>query len=79
MLLGSNGSGVMAADVVEGTQLAVTAANDEQRLAGKFGGDELPGACDLIGARDHLPGAAEDAFALKLRDALVGVPDGRNG
>ena len=62
---------VMAADVEEGAQLAVAATNDEQRLAGELRGDELPGALELIGARDYLPGAAEDAFA--LRRAMPGA------
>ena len=52
----------MAADVEEAAQYVVVAAHDDDRFAGDFRGDVLPGLAQLIDAADHLPGIAKDSL-----------------
>ena len=69
-----DGRGVMAADVVEGAELGVVAAHDDDGLAGDVGGEELAFFANLIEAADDLPGRAEDAGAFEFFDARVAIP-----
>ena len=71
--------GMVAADIVEGAQGAVIAANHNDGFTGDEGRNELPWRLQLIGARDQLPGFAEYAQALQVRDAWIDVPSCGNG
>jgi hypothetical protein len=70
---------VVAANIVEGAQSAVIAANNDNRFTGDSGAYELSRRPHLIGAGDELPGFAEHAQALKFRDASIDVPSGGDG
>jgi type III secretion system FlhB-like substrate exporter len=50
--LSYNGSGVVAANIVEGAKNAVVAAHDNYGLAGNSSSDELSRRLNLIGACD---------------------------
>ncbi len=69
---------MMTADVVEGAQLLVGAANDKQRLTRQFHSDESTRLPQLIQARDDLPGSSEDYPPLQFGDAFVHVPRSGN-
>src|SRR5208337_1620021 len=69
LFFGNDGGGVMAADVVESTEFAVIAADDEERFVVDIDGEELAGIFHLIEAADDLPVGGEDGVALELRDA----------
>ena len=63
----------MAAHVVEPAQLAVVAADDDDRLTGDIGAQEVAGRGDVgLPAGEH-PLAGEDALALGLPRPLVDV------
>ena len=77
--IGDDGSGVMAADVVEGAQDAVMAADGDDGLTCDSGGEELAGMGELIDAADGEPVAREDGMALEFGDARVGIPGRGDG
>ena len=63
----------MAADVVEGAQLAIGAVGDDDRLVEDRDRHEVPHPRQVLGAGDELPGAAEDALPLQLQHGCVKV------
>ena len=71
----------MAADVVEGAQLAGLVAADDQRAPGDLDDDEVARLGDLGGHRDADPRAGEDALLLELEvvGRRVRVGDQRAG
>ncbi len=71
--------GVMPADVIERSQLAVTAADNDQRLSRELGGNEVARRADLICARDSLPRPSKDFLPFEFSQTLVNVPGGGNG
>jgi len=77
--LSDDGGGVMAANIVEGAQSAVIAANHDNRFTGHESGYELSRRLQLINARDQLPGLAEYAETLKFRKAGIYIPGCGNG
>lgn len=78
-LLGDDGGGVMAADVVEGAELAVIAADDEQRFVVDVDGEVLTGIFQLIVAANDLPVGGEDGVAFELADTRVEIPGRGDG
>ena len=72
--LGFDGSGVMAAHVVKGAELAIFTANDKQRLSIHIDREKLAGSLHLIEPSDHLPIDSEYAVAFQLGDARVEIP-----
>ena len=72
--LSGDGSGVMAAYVVKGAQLAVGSAHGKNRLACKFSREEVAGICDLIDAAYDLPVAAKDLLLLQALDCRFEIP-----
>ena len=77
--LWNDGGGVMPADVVEGAEFAVIAADDEERFAVDVDGEELARIFDLIEAADDLPVGGEDGVAFELGDARVEIPGRGDG
>jgi hypothetical protein len=77
--LSDNSSGVVAANIEEGAQNAVIAANYDYRLTRDRSGDELAGGFQLIGARDELPGFAEYRYTLEVGNPRINVPGRGNG
>jgi len=71
-----NGSGMVAADIIEGAELIIVAPHDDDRLAGKVRSKKLPFLADLICPADDLPGAAEHARAFQIFDAPIAIPRG---
>ena len=69
----------VAAHVEERAELAVVAAHDEHGDVAGACCDEARGLRDLVGARDVLPAAAEDAFLLGGQHRRVDVPAPREG
>ena len=70
----------VAADVVEGAQLAGVVAHDEDRLARDVAHDVVAGVRDLLGAPDADPLAPPDLLALVLPDLgarVVGAAERR--
>jgi hypothetical protein len=76
---GDDRGGVMAADVIEGAEFAVIAADDHEGFFVDVDGEELAGLLNLIEAADDLPVGGEDTVALELFDALVEIPGRRDG
>jgi len=75
-----DGGGVMAADVVEGAELRVVAADDDDGLAGDVGGKERAVFANLIEAAGDLPAFSEDGREFQFVNARVAIPgrgDGR--
>lgn len=77
--LSHDGSGMVAADIVETAQNSVISANYNNGFTGYAGADKLSGPIQLIGARNELPRLAEYSEALELRNARIDVPRGGNG
>lgn len=77
--LGDDGSSVMAADVVEGAELAVITADGEERIFVDVDGEELAGIFHLIEAADDLPVGGEDRVTFELGDARVEIPECGDG
>jgi hypothetical protein len=75
----NDGGGVMTANVVEGAEFAVIAADDDERLFVDIDGKELTGLLDLIEAADDLPVGGKDGVAFELRDAGVEIPGSGDG
>ena len=69
----------MAADVIEGAELAVVAADDDERFLVYINGEELAGFLDLVQMADDLPVGGEDGVALELGDASVEIPGSGDG
>ncbi len=67
LLLGHDGRGMVAADVVERTQLVIIAAHDDQRFAGEIGSDILARLLELIRSRHDLPRAPKYASDVRVR------------
>ena len=63
----------MSADVVETTQFALNATDQQKRLTGKIRGKEIAGLRQLRTMPNHLPGPGEDSFLLLCEHARVGV------
>jgi hypothetical protein len=63
----------VAADVVEGAQFVVGAADHDERLGGNFGGEELAWRGHLVGAANGDPVAGEDLFTFELGETRVEV------
>ena len=76
---GSNGRSVMAANIVEGTQLLIRSTNNNERLAGQIEGKELARLGCLIHSPHRNPVAAKNLVALQALDALVHIPGSRDG
>jgi len=72
--LGGNGGGVVAANVVEGAEMAVGAADGENGFAGEVGGEVVAGVRDLVGAAYGLPVGAKDVAVFELLDGGIEVP-----
>src|SRR5262249_12142144 len=66
-------AGAVAADVGQRAQRAVVAADDEQRLAGQRGGEEVAHGAHLVGAPDELPRPREDVPLLAAQDRRIDV------
>src|SRR5436190_5056375 len=66
-------TGAMTADVRQRANFAVVAANDQQRLVGDIGREELAALAHLILMTDELPGAAENRPVLRAEDLRVVV------
>jgi len=77
--LGNDGGGVMAADVAEGAELAVIAADDDKRFVVEVDGEELAGIFDLIEAAGDLPVRREDGIAFELGDTRIEIPGRGDG
>ncbi len=71
---GDDGGGVMAADVVEGAELRVAAADDDDGLAGDVGGEEFTIFANLIEAAGYLPAFSEHSRELQFVNARVAIP-----
>jgi hypothetical protein len=69
-----DGGGVMAADVVEGAELRVVAADDDDGLAGDVGGEERAVFANVIEAAGDLPAFSEDGRELQFVYARVAIP-----
>ena len=67
----------MAADVVEGAQLAGAVAHDEQRPAGDLGHQDVAGLAQLGDAADRDPARREDPLALDREELLGPIRLGR--
>ncbi len=76
--LGNHGGGMMAADIVKGPQLAIFAADNDERFTCQIGREKLAIVAHLIRAAHDLPRRAEDARALQFRDAGIEIPWRRN-
>ena len=79
LFFGNDRGGVMAADVIEGAEFAVVAADDDEGFLVDVDGEELAGFLDLIEMADDLPVGGKDGIALELRDAFVEIPGSRDG
>ena len=77
--LSDNGGGVVTADVVEGAENVVVAANYNDRFTGHRGGHKLTRRLQLVRAGDELPAFAEHIEAFQFGDAGIHVPWRRNG
>src|SRR5208282_1488847 len=75
---GYDGSGVMAANIVERAQNAVVAADKDYRLPGDNIAYKLARRFQLLRAGDQLPGFAEHAQAFEVRYAGINVPGRRD-
>jgi hypothetical protein len=60
---------VMAADVEEGAQLAVSSAHGENRLARKLGGKVIAWMSDLVGSSNRLPVPGKDMLLFQPLNA----------
>src|SRR5580704_14419054 len=67
-------SRVMPANIVEGAQNVIVAADNDHRFSRDSRSDELARRLHLIRARDELPSFAKHVEAFKLRDARIGIP-----
>jgi len=76
---GDDGGGVMAANIVEGAELRVVAADDDDGLAGDVGGEERTIFTNLIEAAGNLPAFSEDGRELQFVNARVAIPGRGNG
>src|SRR5450631_1154066 len=76
--LSHNGSSMVAADIIEGTQRTVGSANDDDRFSGQPRGYKVSRLLQLIGAGDQLPGLAEDVKALEFGDPRIDIPGSRD-
>src|SRR5712691_4419151 len=70
---------MMATNVVKGSKLTVFTARDDDGLTCQFGGEKMTRFAHLVRAPHDLPGRAEDAGALELRDTGVEIPGCGNG
>lgn len=70
--------GVMPADVIEGAQNPVRAADNDKRFAIEICREKFARFRNLIDAADHLPRSMEDCALLQFRDARIGIPRRRN-
>ena len=75
----SHGSSVMAANIVESSQLVIRSANDDERFTGQVNGKKLSCAGDLIRTSNSDPVAAKNLVVLQAPDALVKIPGGWDG
>ncbi len=57
----------MATHVVKAAQLSIESADQDQRFADYFGGEEISRVRDLAGVTDDLPCAREDLLLLYLK------------
>jgi hypothetical protein len=69
-----DGSGVVAADVVEGAELRVVATDDDDRLAGDVGGEEFTIFAELIEAAGDLPAFSKHGRELQFINAGIAIP-----
>src|ERR1700722_8401782 len=74
-----HGGSMVPANIVEGTKLAIRAANHDQRLTRKIDREELAGSRSLIDAPHRNPVAGKNLLALQASDALINVPGRWNG
>ena len=70
--------GVVAANVVESTELLIITADHNEWLFVDIDGEELAGFAKLVEAPDYLPIRPKDAGTLELRDARIEIPRRRN-
>src|SRR6202158_5722690 len=68
---GDDGGGVMAANIVEGAEVRVVAADDDDGLAGDVGGEERTVFANLIEAAGDLPALSADGRELQFVKARV--------
>jgi len=76
---GDDSGGVVSADVEEGAELVVVAADDDEGFTGDVGGEEVAGFAELVEAAEGLPGAGEDGLFFEGFDLWVAVPRGGDG
>ena len=69
-----DGGRVMAADVVEGAELRVLAADDDDGLSGDVGGEEGAVFMNLIEAASNLPAFCEHRRELQFVYAHIAIP-----
>ena len=74
---GDDGGGVVAADVVEGAELRVVAANDDDGLASDVSGEEFTIFADLIEAPGDLPAFSKYSRKLQFLNAGIAIPGRR--
>ena len=77
--IGDHCGGVMPANVVEGAQLRVIAADDHDRFAGEVGSEEFSFFANLIEAAGDLPCFAKYGGKLQCLNARVAVPGRGDG
>jgi hypothetical protein len=76
---GDDGGSVMAANIVEGAELRVVAADDDDGLAGDVSCKERTVFTNLIEAAGGLPAFSEDGRELQFVNAWVAIPRRGNG
>ena len=79
LVLGDHGERPVAADVVEGVDLALAVADEHELEAGHLVAQPVAGVGEAELVRGHEPFAREDGAPLELEHLLRGVPRRRQG
>src|SRR5260370_10287687 len=72
-------SRAMTTDIVEATRFAVLVAHQQQRFAGQFHGEVIPGLDQLLAMSDYLPRAMKNLLSLALVYFRSEIEVGREG
>src|SRR5580692_7104157 len=75
----NHGGRVVTAHIVEAPQYTIVPADDDDRLSGDTGGDELAGLLNLLTPPYQLPRLAEDCVVFELSNARIHIPGRRDG
>jgi hypothetical protein len=71
---GDDCGGMVPANVVEGTQLSITATDNDDGLAGNIGSEKVALIAQLIEPANDLPSCAEDIRSLEFLHTGVAIP-----